>query len=96
MALNTFRRWLMLLAVALPASYKAATNRRYPVVFVTDAGYGFPLVRAIERHISGHSTQMSESGLQLQSKVYEGEDHLTLPPRFVTDGLMWVLGTLPR
>lgn len=303
--MNTFRRWLMLLAVALPplawaadappryalddtevhllhaptlkrdyelmvalpASYGKATDRRYPVVFVTDAGYGFPLVRAIERHISGHSTQMSEfivvglgyaqgdtpqysrrrdytptphgekdaisdmpgrpllfgeaeayrqhlvrdvfpfiaanyradmqrkvivgqsygalfaahvlladpptfeayligspslwfdrhvmmqreldyaaahrdlkaqvflgvgayeqpkpgsrnprynkstdmvgdlqafaqalrsrryPGLQLQSKVYEGEDHLTLPPRFFTDGLMWVLGTLPR
>jgi len=48
------------LMVALPASYAKAVDKRYPVVFVTDAGYGFPLLRAIERHISGHSPQMSE------------------------------------
>jgi predicted alpha/beta superfamily hydrolase len=32
-------------------------------------------------------------GLQLQSHVYEGEDHLTLPPLFFTRALMGALGT---
>lgn len=32
--------------VALPADY-AGSDRRYPVVFVTDGGYSFPLVRSI-------------------------------------------------
>lgn len=33
--------------VALPASYASAPQRRYPVLYVTDALYSFPLVRSI-------------------------------------------------
>lgn len=47
------------LMVSLPKGYAQGTQK-YPVVFVTDAGYCFPLLTGIERHISGHSTEMSE------------------------------------
>jgi predicted alpha/beta superfamily hydrolase len=46
--------------VALPPSYGAAPNRRYPVVFVTDAPYAFPLTRAIAARVGGHSKAMPE------------------------------------
>ena len=35
--------------VALPASYAQHPERRYPVLFVTDALYSFPLVRSVDR-----------------------------------------------
>ena len=41
------------LFVALPESYQGST-RRYPVLFVTDAGYGFPLARAIAGRLAKH------------------------------------------
>jgi predicted alpha/beta superfamily hydrolase len=47
------------LYVSLPPSY-ASGDRRYPVVFVTDANYAFPLVRSIEARIAGHSQEMPE------------------------------------
>lgn len=40
--------------VALPASY-ASTNGRYPVVFVVDANYGFPVARAIADRLHKHA-----------------------------------------
>ncbi|MGX4640526.1 alpha/beta hydrolase [Massilia sp. SYSU DXS3249] len=40
--------------VALPDSY-AASNRRYPVLFVTDANYAFPLVRSIAQRLARHA-----------------------------------------
>jgi predicted alpha/beta superfamily hydrolase len=42
------------LFVALPESYATQPERRYPVVFVTDANYAFPLVRAIGRRVGDH------------------------------------------
>jgi predicted alpha/beta superfamily hydrolase len=42
------------LFVALPESYATHPGRRYPVVFVTDANYAFPLVRAISRRVGDH------------------------------------------
>src|SRR5581483_3745895 len=33
--------------VSLPASYQKEPNRRYPVLFVTDANYAFPVIREI-------------------------------------------------
>jgi predicted alpha/beta superfamily hydrolase len=47
------------LFVSLPRSY-ASSTRRYPVVFVTDAGYEFPLVRSIAHLVTGHSKDMEE------------------------------------
>ena len=38
--------------VSLPASYDADPDRRYPVLYVTDADYAFPLIRSITRRIN--------------------------------------------
>jgi predicted alpha/beta superfamily hydrolase len=46
--------------VALPPSYASSPDRKYPVVFVTDAPYAFPLTRAIAARIGGHSKAMPE------------------------------------
>jgi predicted alpha/beta superfamily hydrolase len=40
--------------VALPESYRSS-DRRYPVLFVTDAAYGFPLTRSIAQRLSKHA-----------------------------------------
>ncbi len=42
------------LMVALPDSYKSSA-RRYPVLFVTDAGYAFPVVRSIAQRLARHA-----------------------------------------
>jgi predicted alpha/beta superfamily hydrolase len=47
------------LYVALPPSY-GSTQRSYPVVFVTDAPYSFPVTRAIEARVAGHSSELPE------------------------------------
>ncbi len=39
--------------VSLPASYAEQANRRYPVLYVTDADYAFPVVRGIARRLNG-------------------------------------------
>lgn len=46
--------------VSLPASYAAEPNRQYPVVYVTDADYGFPVVRAIGRRMNGAGPRVEE------------------------------------
>lgn len=38
--------------VSLPASYETSPNRRYPVVYVTDADYAFPIIRQIARRVN--------------------------------------------
>lgn len=38
--------------VGLPASYGKEPNRRYPVLYVTDAGYAFPVIREIGRRLN--------------------------------------------
>jgi len=43
----------------LPASY-GKSPRRYPVVFITDAPYAFPLVRSISRRVSDNGKQLEE------------------------------------
>jgi len=42
------------LLVALPESY-ASSKRRYPVLFVTDANYAFPVARAIASRLAKHA-----------------------------------------
>ena len=42
------------LLVALPDSY-ASSTRRYPVLFVTDANYAFPVVRNIAQRLAKHA-----------------------------------------
>ncbi len=39
------------LFVSLPASYEAEPQRRYPVLFISDADYGFALLRSIARRV---------------------------------------------
>jgi predicted alpha/beta superfamily hydrolase len=39
------------LIVALPASYAANPDRRYPVLYVTDAHYAVPLIRSIVSYV---------------------------------------------
>ena len=46
--------------VALPATYASQPNRRYPVVFVTDANYAFPLLRAISRRVGDHGKGLED------------------------------------
>ncbi len=38
--------------VSLPASYATSPNRRYPVLYVTDADYAFPIIRQIARRVN--------------------------------------------
>jgi len=38
--------------VSLPASYEAQPTRRYPVVYVTDADYAFPIIRQVARRVN--------------------------------------------
>jgi predicted alpha/beta superfamily hydrolase len=40
--------------VALPESYRSS-NRSYPVLFVTDAAYGFPVARSIAQRLAKHA-----------------------------------------
>jgi len=37
--------------VSLPASYAQTPGRRYPVLYVTDADYAFPVIRSIARRV---------------------------------------------
>lgn len=47
------------LYVSLPATY-GKTQKSYPVVFITDAPYAFPLVRSIGRFVSRHDGNLRE------------------------------------
>jgi predicted alpha/beta superfamily hydrolase len=47
------------LYVDLPASY-GQSHKSYPVVFITDAPYAFPLVRSISRRVSDHGKALEE------------------------------------
>lgn len=38
--------------VSLPASYAKEPNRRYPVLYVTDANYAFPVIREVSRRLN--------------------------------------------
>jgi uncharacterized protein len=46
--------------VSLPPSYAAEPQRRYPVVYVTDADYGFPMLRAIGKRLNGEGPRVEE------------------------------------
>lgn len=46
--------------VALPPSYTAQPNRRYPVLYVTDADYAFPIIRQIGRRLNIEGPQIKE------------------------------------
>lgn len=45
--------------VSLPPSYKTS-KRRYPVLFVVDSPYAFPLIRSIARRVGDHGRGLEE------------------------------------
>ena len=46
--------------VALPDSYRTQPRRRYPVVYVTDADYAFPLVRSIAQRVGNRARGLED------------------------------------
>lgn len=46
--------------VALPASYHEQPQRRYPVLYVTDADYAFPVIRQISRRLNVEKTSIDD------------------------------------
>jgi predicted alpha/beta superfamily hydrolase len=48
------------LYVSLPASYRKQPDRHYPVLFVTDAPYAFPLIRSIARRVGDHGNGLDD------------------------------------
>lgn len=48
------------LFVSLPSSYARNPQRRYPVLYVTDADYAFPVVRQIARRLNVEGPQIDE------------------------------------
>jgi len=68
--------------VSLPASYEAQPNRRYPVLYVTDADYAFPIIRQIARRVNldgpvieefilvGLSYAVGEGGMSSRTRDY--------------------------
>jgi uncharacterized protein len=46
--------------VSLPDSYQSQPRRRFPVLFVTDADYAFPLVRSIAQRVGNRARGLEE------------------------------------
>lgn len=46
--------------VQLPPSYGKDPNRRYPVLYVTDADYAFPVIRQISRRVNSDSPRIED------------------------------------
>jgi uncharacterized protein len=46
--------------VSLPQSYGSDPSRSYPVVYVTDADYGFPMLRLIARRMNGAGPRVED------------------------------------
>ncbi len=59
--------------VGLPASYEKEPNRRYPVVYVTDAPYAFPLIGSISRRVGGGGEGL-EDFILVGLSYAEGDD----------------------
>jgi uncharacterized protein len=87
--------------ISLPADY-AKSSRRYPVLYVTDAPYAFPLIRAIagrvDRHgaglepfiLVGLSYAKGESGVVSRNRDYtptdRSKDRKTAPGQYGQSG----------
>lgn len=59
--------------VGLPASYEAESDRRYPVVYVTDAAFAFPLIGSISRRVGGGGEGL-EDFILIGLSYAEGDD----------------------
>ena len=62
--------------VSLPAGYASEQGRRYPVLYVTDADYAFPVVRQIARRLNGDGPKIKDFILVGLSYAI-GEDGMT-------------------
>lgn len=62
--------------VSLPPSYEASPGRTYPVLYVADADYGFPLIRSISKRVNLEGPQVEEFILVGLSYA-EGDDGMT-------------------
>lgn len=61
--------------VGLPASYAKNPDRRYPVVYVTDAGYAFPVIGSISRRV-GASGEGLEDFILVGLSYARGDDSM--------------------
>jgi len=61
--------------VSLPANY-ATSTKRYPVVYVTDAPYAFPLIRAIAGRVDRHGVGL-EAFILVGLSYAKGESGVT-------------------
>jgi len=88
------------LFVSLPDSYRQST-RRYPVLFVTDANYGFPLLRSIARRVGDHGRRLDEfilvgiSYAQGDTPEYSRRRDYTPTPRGDKDAVSDMPGRAP-
>lgn len=62
--------------VSLPASYMREPQRRYPVLYITDADYGFPLIRSITRRINLDGP-VTQEFILVGLSYAKGEDGMT-------------------
>lgn len=62
--------------ISLPPGYSETRERTYPVVYVTDADYGFPILRAIGRRMNGAGPRIEEFIL-VGLSYGKGEDPMT-------------------
>lgn len=64
------------LFVSLPPSYASEPGRRYPVLYVTDADYAFPIIRQIARRLNVEGPKIEEFIL-IGISYARGDDGMT-------------------
>lgn len=62
--------------ISLPASYAREPERRYPVLYIADADYGFPLIRSITRRINLDGP-VTEEFILVGLSYAKGDDGMT-------------------
>jgi predicted alpha/beta superfamily hydrolase len=62
--------------VSLPASYTHEPERHYPVLYITDADYGFPLIRSITRRVNLDGP-VTQEFILVGLSYAKGEDGMT-------------------
>ncbi len=87
--------------VALPAGYAAHPQKRYPVLYVTDALYSFPLVRSVRNLVGQQGVNIEEfilvglppqEGLtskQSRSRDYTPSDPVRTPAGYYSDDVTY-------
>ncbi|MEI2262910.1 alpha/beta hydrolase-fold protein [Stenotrophomonas indicatrix] len=87
--------------VALPAGYAAHPQKRYPVVYVTDALYSFPLVRSVRNLVGQQGVNIEDfilvglppqEGLtskQSRSRDYTPSDPVRTPAGYYSDDVTY-------